>query len=103
MVFIVFFEAVCYILNRASRPLAENDPFELFEKGISSLPKRGNYEFAQEYLLKNWIHLKIALTSTWYSRIGRDELPYRITAAFEESMRHPPTVLERLLAEKENQ
>jgi len=96
------FDAVRYILNQASRPLAENDPLELFEKGISTLPKRGNYEFAQEYLLKNWIHLKKALTNTWYSRIGRDELPYRITAAFEESMRHPPTVLERLLAEKEN-
>ena len=94
------FEAVRYILNQASRPLAENDPLELFEKGISTLPKRGNYEFAQEYLLKNWIHLKKALTSTWYSRIGRDELLHRITAAFEESIRHPPTVLERLLAEK---
>jgi len=96
------FEAVCYILNRASRPLAKNDPLELFEKGISTLPKRGNYEFAQEYLLKNWIHLKKALTNTWYSRFHPGELPHRITAAFEESMRHPPTVLERLLAEKEN-
>ncbi len=97
------FEAVCYILNKGSRPLTENDPLTLFKKGIATLPKRGNYEFAQEYLLKNWIHLKRALKNTWYSRIGRDELPYRITAAFEESIRHPPTVLERLLAEKENQ
>jgi len=96
------FEAVRYILNRVPYPLAKNDPLELFEKGISTLPKRGNYLFAQEYLLKNWIHLKKALTNTWYSRISRDELPYRITAAFEESMRHPPTVLERLLADKEN-
>jgi len=96
------FDAVRYILNRVPYPLAKNDPLELFEKGISTLPKRDNYEFAQEYLLKNWIHLKKALTNTWYSRIGRDELPYRITAAFEESIRHPPTVLERLLEEKEN-
>jgi len=59
------FDAVRYILNRASYPLAKNDPLELFEKGISTLPKRDNYEFAQEYLLKNWIHLKKALTSTW--------------------------------------
>ncbi len=97
------FDAVRYILNRVPYPLAKNDPLELFEKGISTLPKRDNYEFAQKYLLENWLHLKKALTNTWYSRIGRDELPYRITAAFEESMRHPPTVLERLLEEKENQ
>ena len=97
------FDAVRYILNRVPYPIAKNDPLELFKKGISTLPKRDNYEFAQEYLLKNWIHLKKALTNTWYSRIGRYELPHRITAAFEESMRHPPTVLERLLEEKENQ
>ncbi len=97
------FDAVRYILNRVPYPLAKNDPLELFEKGISTLPKRDNYEFAQKYLLENWLHLKKALTNTWYSRIGRNELPYRITAAFEESIRHPPTVLERLLAEKENQ
>ena len=97
------FEAVRYILNRASRPLAESDLFELFEKGISTLPKRGNYRFAQEYLLKNRIHLNKALKNTWKSRLHRGELPHRITVAFEESMRHPPTVLERLLEEKENQ
>lgn len=97
------FEAVRYILQRASRPVAENDPFELFEKGIATLPKRGNYEFAQEYLLKNWIHLKKALKNTWYSRLDRDELPYKITAAFEESICDPPTALERLLAEQGNQ
>ena len=97
------FEAVRYILNRVPYPLAKNDPLELFEKGISTLPKRGNYLFPQEYLLKNWIHLKKALKNTWKSRLHPGELPHRITAAFEESMRHPPTVLERLLAEKENQ
>ena len=96
------FEAVRYILNQAPHPLAENDPLKLFEKGIATLPKRGSYEYAQEHLLENWLHLKKALSKTWHSRFRTGELPHRITAAFNESIRHPPTALEQLLEEKEN-
>lgn len=96
------YEAVCYILNRAPRPLAKYDAMELFEKGLANLPQRSNYVYAREHLRENWFHLKKALMNTWHSQFHSDELPHRITAVFSESIRHPPTALERLLEEKED-
>ena len=107
-VFYCVFQAICYILKEASDPLAENDPLQLFEKGISTLPKvkskeiRSNCKFAHKYMRQKWIYLTKALEVTWNSEFDPEELPYRITAAFSESLRHPITALERLLLDQES-